>query len=105
MTIHELKTWPEHFSAVNDGSKAFELRQDDRWFEVGDILHLREWSPDSGDYTGRQCSRRVTYLLRGGQFGLTEGHVAMSLAHDYSGEIQHCCHYPVGHSGDCQPPF
>ena len=38
MTQHELKILPEYFVAVRDGIKKFEVRKDDRPFEVGDIL-------------------------------------------------------------------
>jgi len=65
MTIHELKCWPEGFQAVVDGRKPFEVRKDDRGFEVGDTLHLREYDPDVGTYTGRETDVRVTYIYRG----------------------------------------
>ena len=65
---HELKTWPEYFGAVLDGSKTFEARFDDREFEVGDTLHLREWDPETEAYTGREMRRTVSYKLSGGEF-------------------------------------
>ena len=40
--IHELKTWPQFFDSIVDGTKTFELRKDDRGFEVGDAVLLRE---------------------------------------------------------------
>ena len=42
MQTHELKTWPEYFEAVKDGTKNFELRKDDRGFKAGDHLVLAE---------------------------------------------------------------
>lgn len=65
MKVHELKTWPEFFEPIAKMEKTFELRKDDREFHVGDVLHLREWSP-SGGYMGREMAKRVTYLLGGG---------------------------------------
>ena len=39
---HDLKILPEHFNAVADGRKPFEVRRNDWDYQVGDILHLRE---------------------------------------------------------------
>lgn len=78
---HDLKTWPEHWDAVYRGWKTFELRKDDRGgFEVGDTLALHEYWPGNDRYTGRVCFRRVTHVLQGGQFGLEQGYVALSLS-------------------------
>lgn len=75
MTTHELKCWPEPFSAILGGSKTYELRRADRPFKVGDRLRLMEfvtfvnWD-DRGRYTGREVLVEVTYLTPGGAFGL-----------------------------------
>jgi hypothetical protein len=61
--LHHLKTWPTFFDAVARGDKTFELRKNDRCFEVGDEVILEEWDPDAGVYTGRKARRRVTYAL------------------------------------------
>lgn len=58
---HELKCWPAYFSAVLEGKKRFELRLDDRGFEVGDFITLREWH--LGEYTGRTCQATILYIL------------------------------------------
>ena len=79
--VHCLKTWPEHWEAVYRGWKTFEVRKDDRGgFEVGDVLVLHEYQPASRRYTGRTCSRRVTHVLSGGQFGIEDDYVVMSLS-------------------------
>lgn len=77
--IHELKTWPEFYGHVAIGSKRVEVRRNDRDFAVDDVLHLREYSPSSGLYSGAECYRRVTHIVQGGQFGLAEGFVALSI--------------------------
>lgn len=59
-TEHELKCWPEFYDEVASGRKTFEIRQNDRGFEVGDVLLLNEFKPDTG-YTGRSVRRLVTY--------------------------------------------
>lgn len=43
---HELKIWPMYYSRVADGSKTFEVRENDRHFQSGDTVTLREWDPD-----------------------------------------------------------
>lgn len=45
MRRHELKTWPEFYRAVQDNKKTFELRYNDRNYQVGDELLLREFEP------------------------------------------------------------
>ncbi len=76
---HELKIWPQYFDDVNSGKKNFEVRKMDRLFGVGDILWLREWSPIKG-YTGRETRKQVTYLMTGGQWGLSENNCIMGIA-------------------------
>jgi len=75
---HELKTWPGVFLDTLAGIKLFEIRVNDRDFNVGDILCLREWSPSAQEYTGASCERRVTYLLQG-RFGLPANLCVMQL--------------------------
>jgi len=57
---HELKILPEFFAAVVADRKRFEIRKNDRHFQVGDVLLLKEWDQDRG-YTGRSVRRVVTY--------------------------------------------
>lgn len=98
MTEHILKCWPNSYAAIAAGVKCFEWRRDDRGFECGDVLVLREWDPGPGvtgsvprGYTwkhfwvaGRdepayvEQRVRVTYILRG-QFGVPEGYCVMSI--------------------------
>lgn len=80
MTTHELKTWPGPWRAVLDCKKTFEIRKADRDFKVDDILRLREWSPKTENYTGRQLDVKVIYTLSG-EFGLPDDLVCMSIIH------------------------
>jgi ASC-1-like (ASCH) protein len=75
---HQLKTWPEYYEPVADGSKKVELRLNDRGFQKGDILHLQEYEPTQHAFTGRSLFARVTHIVRGGPW-LAIGHVAMSI--------------------------
>lgn len=90
--IHDLKTDPEVFDAVARGEKTFEIRKDDRGFQVGDTLLLRRTRytgeqmhfGDPLEYTGEQETRTVTHLLRGPLYGLVEGWVILSLNRSYT---------------------
>lgn len=75
---HQLKTWPLYFRSIWQGKKQFEIRKNDRGFAVGDILHLREWGPGAGDYTGRWIGAQVTYMIQG-EFGLPDDVSVMSI--------------------------
>lgn len=82
--IHLLKTWPEHWDAIERGEKTFEARVDDRGYGVGDVLVLRRHDPDQGDTTDEKgfpmdLSKRVTHMLYGGAWGIAPTHVVMSL--------------------------
>jgi Domain of unknown function (DUF3850) len=76
--VHKLKTWPRFYQQVAIGYKQFEVRRDDRGFQVGDILILEECDEKNG-YSGAAVAFEVSYLMRGGMFGLKKGFVAMSL--------------------------
>jgi hypothetical protein len=65
MPKHELKSWPEFFEPIAQGAKSFDLRFNDRNFNIGDIVHYREWEPTSKEYTGRVYTSRVAYILDG----------------------------------------
>lgn len=86
MTEHTVKIWTEYFSAVVSGQKTVELRNDDRGYEIGDTLILREFTPferlDSkcldGHWTGRECRVVVTDTTRGSAW-LQPGIVALSI--------------------------
>ena len=75
---HELKTWPEYFDAVSKGVKTFEVQFNDRDFQVGDRLLLKEYSPNDKCYTGNKLHMDVTYILK--VFGgLPTGWVVMGI--------------------------
>lgn len=84
MTRHELKVDPAYMDALVDGSKPFDARRNDRGFQRGDVLVLRELLPAVGldlaryncpggnDVAGdcerhphRKVEKRVTYVYAG----------------------------------------
>lgn len=72
--VHELKTYPEYFEAVQSGKKPFEVRKNDRPFAVGDYLALNEYDPGENEncpspgYTGRALLAEITYILSTEEF-------------------------------------
>lgn len=65
VAVHELKTWPEYFHPLWEGLKHFEIRKNDRGFQVGDVLWLREYDPFLAfdrRYSGRELKRTIIYM-------------------------------------------
>ena len=88
-TIHEIKCWPEYFIMIDNQFKNFEVRKNDRDYHIGDFLRIKEWDPKTQSYSGKQCYRRIQYILEGGQFGIEKGYVVMALVKaDPISEIQ-----------------
>ena len=69
--LHELKTYPKYFKETIEGNKLFEIRKNDRNFQIGDVLLLKEW--DNIKYA------MVRYILDDKFIGLAEGYVALGL--------------------------
>ena len=90
MRFHYLKTWPVFFRDVKEGRKLFEIRLDDRKYEVDDVLILLDWDPEvaakddsnpSAGYTGCDFRVVVTYLLLPGKEcpALRDGYCVMGI--------------------------
>jgi len=75
--MHQLKTWPEFYAAIDEGRKNFEIRKNDRDFIVGDSLILVEYDPKAAAYTGRATTRYVSYVTAWEQW---PGNVVMGLS-------------------------
>lgn len=61
MKVHNLKIKPQYFKDVISGLKTFEVRKNDRNFEVGDIITLREF--ENGKLTGKSINVEIVYIL------------------------------------------
>ncbi len=75
---HDLKTWREPFEAVWTGRKRYEIRRNDRNYQVGDLLRLREWDQRAEEYTGRIVTVEVRYMTDGGTWDIPTGVCVMS---------------------------
>ena len=62
---HEIKILPEYFKLVatpHGGIKRFELRKNDRDYQVGDSVTLREWNGE--EYTGNEITVGIKCILK-----------------------------------------
>ena len=80
---HELKIYPEFFSAVCTGVKRAELRKNDRDYRVGDTLHLLETPRGSCHSTGEFINATITHIADVGEW--MPGYVLLSI------ELQERC--------------
>jgi hypothetical protein len=87
MNTHNLKTDNAVFVLSYAGSKQYEIRLNDRNFNIGDILILEETKYSGKEmraygkplvYTGRQLMRKVDHVLDG--YGLMPGWVILSVS-------------------------
>ena len=84
---HEIKILPKYFEKAKDWSKPFELRKDDRSYQLGDIVILKEFSYSEGIYTGRQAVRKISYILRDcPDYGLKDGYCIIGFAFEPIGK-------------------
>ncbi|WP_332461055.1 DUF3850 domain-containing protein [Klebsiella oxytoca] len=74
---HELKIFPEFFSAVCTGVKRAELRKNDRDYRVGDTLHLLETPRGSCHRTGEFINATITHIADVGEW--MPGYVLLSI--------------------------
>ena len=61
-TVHIVKSWPRFFDAISSGVRTHELRRNDRKYQVGDALELREYDPTISRFTGRTCIVEITSI-------------------------------------------
>jgi hypothetical protein len=70
MSLHELKSWPENFAAIWDARAKADVRRADRDYRPTDRVHLREWDPERGAYTGRWMEIKITHVTAVGTWEL-----------------------------------
>lgn len=73
---HELKLEIGYFGSVLAGFKTFEIRFNDRNYQVGDTLVLKEWDWALDTFTGREIEKKVTYITN---YAQQDGYVVMSI--------------------------
>lgn len=73
---HNLKIMPCYFKDIANETKTFEVRKNDRFYKLGDILKLEEF--DQHGYTGRYVSAEITYLFDNPDY-VKEGYVVLGI--------------------------
>jgi hypothetical protein len=76
--VHYLKTWTPFFKDAESGIKQFEVRKNDRDYEVGDTLILEDFDPITEKYTGAWVPEKITYKLDDIRF-VKEGYVILGM--------------------------
>ncbi len=81
MREHVLKCWPQFMPRIASGQKTFEIRKNDRDYQVGDRLRLCEYDPKTSvqwAYEGRhpQLLAEITYMSSAFQ---QEGYVVLGI--------------------------
>ena len=91
MRYHKLKTLAQYWERVQSGEKTFEIRKNDRDFQVGDILELEYYNPNEPiqqvynynplyNYNPPLIIKvQVKYIINGGKFGLDVDYCVMAI--------------------------
>lgn len=73
---HEVKLEIFYFTQVELGYKTFEIRENDRDYQAGDKITLKEFCKTHSYYTGRSISFTVGYVC---DYKQIDNHVVFSL--------------------------
>jgi len=90
MKTHEIKIEPHYYQSVINGSKTCEIRKDDRDYQVNDKIIFKLLTDEKTvrgfdeEYDGDWLIMNrnvfvITHVLRGGQLGLYQNWVALSI--------------------------
>ena len=86
MKLHELKIKYEYLVEIALGNKTFELRKNDRGYQVGDLIHFiiadikQRDKLDNGLYIGQDDLYKITYILKNvEQYGLDKDYCILGI--------------------------
>ena len=75
-----LKCWPEFFEALWKGIKTFDVRLNDRPYQVGKTIAQYEYDPVTQQVSGRVVRASIVYMLSHEDFsGIANGYVCLAL--------------------------
>lgn len=81
MKLHELKIKRKYFDAILEGKKTFELRKNDRDYQVGDLIWFIVVS-DYGSHDGLKHGEtyQITYILNNvPEYGLDKDYCILGI--------------------------
>ncbi len=56
------KIWPNQFKLIEEGNKTYDIRLADFNCNPGDTLVLKEWNPETLEYTGKEIRKLITNI-------------------------------------------
>lgn len=94
---HALKSWPENYKLLSGGVINWDIRKNDRGYQIGDTLQYFEWArpafeeTETGDivivqpghFTGRRTAIYRVDLINFTHPGLADGFVILNLYGPY----------------------
>jgi len=75
---HIVKCWPIYFGALLCRDKRFDVRFNDRDYQVDDLVTFQEWCPVTKEFSGEELTYRALYILAQHD-GLKDGFVVLGL--------------------------
>lgn len=83
MKLHELKIKHEYLTSILNGEKTFELRKNDRDYQVGDLISFIDIG-DDGEDKERYCFidilYKITYILKNvEEYGLNKDYCILGI--------------------------
>lgn len=77
MKVHDLKIKDKYYDRIMTGQKDFEVRFNDRDYQVGDILSLLPIAEDDEVFECSPIIAKIKYIHSG--LGMVEGYVVLGL--------------------------
>ena len=81
MSVHNIKIKKKYYDAVLSGEKTFEIRKNDRDYQVGDIIHFVPIADDCNMIIPHNPNEyKITYVFHGGEYGLEKEYCVFGIA-------------------------